>query len=79
MYLNSFSRVLINLILFLQGLLMHLRILMICPKVIFEKQLLNPEGWFVLEHTPRNDYKIFLFIKRERNYGTTVFSIFING
>jgi 16S rRNA (guanine(966)-N(2))-methyltransferase RsmD len=27
------------------------------PKLIFEKQLLNENGWFVLEHTPRNDYK----------------------
>jgi 16S rRNA (guanine(966)-N(2))-methyltransferase RsmD len=47
------------------------------PKLIFEKQLLNKGGWFVLEHTPRNDYKTFPFYKTERNYGTTVFSIFI--
>ena len=48
------------------------------PKFIFEKKLLKPKGWFVLEHTPRNDYKKFPFYKTERNYGTTVFSIFIN-
>jgi 16S rRNA (guanine966-N2)-methyltransferase len=30
----------------------------------------------VLEHTPRNDYKTFPFYKTERNYGTTVFTIF---
>jgi len=47
------------------------------PKLIFEKQLLNTKGWFVLEHTPRNDYKRFPFFSTERNYGTTVFSIFI--
>ena len=47
------------------------------PKLIFEKQLLNPKGWFVLEHTPRNDYKKFPFYATERNYGTTIFSIFI--
>ncbi|MBS1920570.1 MAG: RsmD family RNA methyltransferase [Bacteroidetes bacterium] len=47
------------------------------PKLLFEKQLLNPKGWFVLEHTPRNDYKNFPFYKTERNYGTTIFSIFI--
>ena len=47
------------------------------PKLVFEKQLLNKGGWFVLEHTPRNDYKSFAFYKTERNYGTTVFSIFI--
>jgi 16S rRNA (guanine(966)-N(2))-methyltransferase RsmD len=46
------------------------------PKRIFEKQLLKPNGWFVLEHTPRNDYKAFPFYKMERNYGTTIFSIF---
>jgi 16S rRNA (guanine(966)-N(2))-methyltransferase RsmD len=47
------------------------------PKLIFEKQLLNPKGWLVLEHTPRNDYKNFPFYATERNYGTTIFSIFI--
>jgi 16S rRNA (guanine966-N2)-methyltransferase len=49
------------------------------PVKIFEKKLLRPKGWFVLEHTPRNDYKKFAHYKTERNYGTTIFSIFING
>jgi len=48
------------------------------PKLIFGKKLLRPNGWFVLEHTPRSDYKKFPFFKTERNYGTTVFSIFIS-
>ena len=48
------------------------------PKRIFEKQLLNSKAWFVLEHTPRNSYKTFPFYKTERNYGTTVFTIFMN-
>ena len=47
------------------------------PKLIFEKQLLSTKGWLVLEHTPRNDYKKFPFYATERNYGTTIFSIFI--
>jgi len=47
------------------------------PKRIFEKQLLNKDGWFVLEHTPRNDYKNFPYYKSERNYGSTIFSTFI--
>ncbi|OSZ79787.1 hypothetical protein CAP36_00545 [Chitinophagaceae bacterium IBVUCB2] len=47
------------------------------PKKIFEKRLLNKNGWFVLEHTPRNDYKNFPFYKTERNYGTTIFSTFV--
>ena len=48
------------------------------PKLVFDKQLLNPKAWFVLEHTPRNSYKTFPFYKNERNYGTTVFTIFVN-
>jgi 16S rRNA (guanine966-N2)-methyltransferase len=48
------------------------------PLKVFEKKLLKPKGWFILEHTPRNDYKKFEFYKTERNYGTTIFSIFIN-
>ncbi|MEP7374925.1 MAG: RsmD family RNA methyltransferase [Chitinophagaceae bacterium] len=48
------------------------------PKLIFEKKLLNDKGWFVLEHTPRNEYKNFPYYKTEKNYGTTIFSIFVN-
>ena len=47
------------------------------PFQILKKKLLKPGGWFVLEHTPRNDYKKFEHYKAERNYGTTIFSIFI--
>jgi len=47
------------------------------PRLIFEKNLLKKKGWFVLEHTPRNDYKKFPFYKTERSYGTTIFSIFV--
>ena len=48
------------------------------PLRIAEKKLLNTGGWFVLEHTPRNNYaKTPLFVT-ERRYGTTVFSIFVN-
>lgn len=47
------------------------------PKKVFSQKLLNPKGWFVLEHTPRNNYKKFEGYKTERNYGTTIFSIFI--
>jgi 16S rRNA (guanine(966)-N(2))-methyltransferase RsmD len=48
------------------------------PRLIFEKKLLLDKGWFILEHTPRNDYKSFPNYVTERNYGTTIFSIFIN-
>jgi 16S rRNA (guanine966-N2)-methyltransferase len=47
------------------------------PLKIFENKLLKSKGWFVLEHTPRNNYKKFENYKTERNYGTTIFSIFI--
>lgn len=47
------------------------------PKKVFEKGLLKPGGWLVLEHTPRNDYKKNPFYRSERNYGTTIFSIFL--
>ena len=48
------------------------------PKLVVQKRLLTPGGWFVLEHTPKNDYKTFALYKSERNYGTTVFSFFVN-
>jgi 16S rRNA (guanine966-N2)-methyltransferase len=47
------------------------------PELVAEKKLLLPGGWFVLEHTPRNNYEKFALYKTSRNYGTTVFSIFI--
>lgn len=46
------------------------------PKVVFEKNLLKPGGWFILEHTPRNHYEQYPFFNFARNYGTTIFSIF---
>ena len=48
------------------------------PSRIFQKALLNTGGWFVLEHTPRNNYDSFPGYSTQRNYGTTIFSIFIN-
>ncbi len=47
------------------------------PKLIAEKKLLKAGGWFVLEHTPRNHYEGYALYKTSRNYGTTIFSIFI--
>jgi 16S rRNA (guanine(966)-N(2))-methyltransferase RsmD len=46
------------------------------PMVVFDRKLVRPGGLFVLEHTPRNDYKKFPNYKSERNYGTTIFSFF---
>ena len=48
------------------------------PVIIREKKLLTHNGWFILEHTPANNYEKFPMFKSSRNYGTTIFSIFIN-
>jgi 16S rRNA (guanine(966)-N(2))-methyltransferase RsmD len=48
------------------------------PKKIVGKNLLKPNGWFVLEHTPRNNYEQYPMFATARNYGTTIFSIFVN-
>jgi 16S rRNA (guanine966-N2)-methyltransferase len=48
------------------------------PVIIKEKKLLNANGWFILEHTPANNYETYPLFKSSRNYGTTIFSIFIN-
>lgn len=48
------------------------------PHLIYEKKLLKENGWFVLEHTPDHDFKSEKLYKAQRNYGTTVFSIFVN-
>jgi len=48
------------------------------PVTIREKKLLNINGWFILEHTPANNYENKPLFKTARNYGTTIFSIFIN-
>ncbi len=48
------------------------------PKLVSEKKLLLPQGWFVLEHTPRNNYEGYALFASQRNYGTTIFSFFVN-
>lgn len=48
------------------------------PVIIREKKLLKSNGWFILEHTPANNYEKYPMFKSSRNYGTTIFSIFIN-
>jgi len=46
------------------------------PKIIIQKNLIAEDGYFVLEHTPRNDYETYKGFIFKRNYGTTVFSFF---
>ena len=46
------------------------------PTIIVNRNLIAPGGYFVLEHTPRNDYQQAPGFAFQRNYGTTVFSFF---
>jgi 16S rRNA (guanine966-N2)-methyltransferase len=48
------------------------------PKLIVSKKLIAPGGFFVLEHTPRNAYEKYPGFSFVRNYGTTLFSFFVN-
>jgi 16S rRNA (guanine966-N2)-methyltransferase len=46
------------------------------PKIIVSKKIIAADGFFVLEHNPRNNYEKFEGFSFQRNYGTTVFSFF---
>jgi 16S rRNA (guanine(966)-N(2))-methyltransferase RsmD len=48
------------------------------PKIIVSKNLIATDGFFVLEHTPRNNYEKFEGFSFVRNYGTTLFSFFVS-
>lgn len=48
----------------------------ILPNLIFEKKLLLPLGWFVLEHNPQHDFSTHPNLFDVRNYGQTYFSFF---
>lgn len=49
------------------------------PDFIFEYQLLNPEGLFVLEHNPHHNFTKHPFFSDVRSYGQTFFSFFRRG
>jgi 16S rRNA (guanine966-N2)-methyltransferase len=46
------------------------------PDLIFEKQLLNPEGLFVLEHGKQYDFSLHPHFIEHRAYGSVNFSFF---
>jgi len=46
------------------------------PVIVFTRNLLRPDGIFVLEHTPRNNYEQHPHFLKVKNYGTTLFSYF---
>ena len=46
------------------------------PLLVFEKNMLLPDGIFIMEHTLRNDYQQHPHFLRMKNYGTTIFTFF---
>ncbi len=46
------------------------------PMLVFEKNMLNPGGIFVMEHAPRNNYQQHSNFLKMKNYGSTIFSFF---
>ncbi|HMN89310.1 MAG TPA: RsmD family RNA methyltransferase [Saprospiraceae bacterium] len=48
------------------------------PDLIFQYQLLRPDGWFVLEHDPTHAFRTHPKFLQERHYGKTIFSFFEN-
>lgn len=48
------------------------------PDLIFDHQLVEGEGWFILEHNPNHNFEKHSHYFKNKNYGTTIFSIFTN-
>lgn len=48
------------------------------PDLIFEYQLLDNEGWFVLEHSSNHDFEGHPHFLQARSYGKAIFSVFVN-
>ena len=44
------------------------------PDLIFEKKLLNPDGWLIIEHSAKNDFTKHPHFFEHRNYGKVNFS-----
>lgn len=48
------------------------------PLIVFEKKILNPQGWLIVEHGPRTDLSAHPAYSEKREYGNLNFSIFKN-
>jgi 16S rRNA (guanine966-N2)-methyltransferase len=46
------------------------------PDLIFKENLLEKDGWFIMEHNPNHSYKDHPNYFDERHYGKTIFSFF---
>ena len=54
----------------------NLKELPILPDLVFNKELLMPEGWFILEHPGNYNFNAHPCFFQLRNYGSVHFSIF---
>lgn len=45
---------------------------------VFDNELLNPDGWLVLEHSREHDFSENEHFYQHRNYGKVNFSFFVN-
>jgi len=48
------------------------------PDLIFQYDLVEGEGWFILEHNPNHNFKDHPHYYKGKNYGSTIFSVFTN-
>lgn len=48
------------------------------PQLVFERNLLKPDGWLILEHNKRHDFSSHLKFYQRRNYGRVNFTFFVN-
>ena len=48
------------------------------PDKVFEGKWLRGDGWLILEHNPNHNFEEHPRFFKVRNYGTTLFSIFVN-
>lgn len=46
------------------------------PAIVFENNLLEPEGWLIIEHSPDTDFSKHERLLEQRKYGNTIFSVF---
>jgi 16S rRNA (guanine966-N2)-methyltransferase len=48
------------------------------PKIIFERDLLNKDGLFILEHPKERNFQEYPNFEEQRHYGKVNFSFFVN-
>ncbi|MCU0345968.1 MAG: RsmD family RNA methyltransferase [Saprospiraceae bacterium] len=46
------------------------------PNLVFERKMLRPGGWFVLEHNGLHDFEMHPRFAQQRHYGGTYFTFF---